>query len=361
MKDVMRKLGVLLVVATLSCGWVLAEPLQLSDVAGTIAVGDYRLAAHSVGGLLPNAPNYDWWYGCSPTSSGMMMGHYDRNGYAAQTYTNLVPGGVAELNSYGNPTAIANATIASSGHIADFWVGYGLSAPLNPDPLGSGRAIPGGFNSLADFMGTSQDAAGNTDGSTTFYYWQTTGGVPLPNPFTADDAVFNGVTLSSGMYGVGEYVQYAGYNYVNPTYDPINWNNPQPPDDELYNQYIDTVAAGGFSLAQYQAEIDAGRPVLVHIENHTMLGYGYTAGTNIINVYDTWADLDVGGPWSDGQNPGTLAWGGQYDGHGMWHYGVTVLTLTGGSQDDVIPEPLSVTLLAFGALGLLRRRRKMAA
>ena len=26
---------------------------------------------------LPNAPDYEWWYGCSPTSAGMMMGFYD--------------------------------------------------------------------------------------------------------------------------------------------------------------------------------------------------------------------------------------------------------------------------------------------
>ena len=326
MKDVMRKLGVLLVVATLTCGWVLAGPLDLGDVSGTIVVGDRVLVAHSVGGLLPNAPTYDWWYGCSPTSAGMMAGYYDINGYNSLLYGNLVPGGVAELNTFGNAAAIANQAIASSGansHVADFYVaGYGAS--------GDDLPVSHSFNCLADFMGTSQDAAGNVNGGTTFYYW--TNGAP----FTPADAVANAITVSSGMYGIGEYVQYAGYNY-----------------STLYNQYIDTLQlAQGFTLPQYQAEIDAGRPVMVHITNHSMFGYGYVAGTSDINVYDTWAPA--------GQNPGTLTWGTAYGTTSLDHYGVTVLAITGG-QDDQIPEPLSVTLLAFGALGLLRRRRKMAA
>lgn len=49
----------------------------------------------------------------------MMMGYYDINGYGGEGYDNLVPGGTAELSNYGNPSAIANDAIASSGHIND--------------------------------------------------------------------------------------------------------------------------------------------------------------------------------------------------------------------------------------------------
>ena len=105
------------------------------------------------GYTLPNAPDYAWWYGCSPTSAGMMMGYYDINGYKGSSYGNLVPGGTAELSTYGNPGALVNNIIASAGDIADFYKtppGYGGSGDDNPAPWHA-------FNSLADFMGTSQD------------------------------------------------------------------------------------------------------------------------------------------------------------------------------------------------------------
>jgi len=223
-------------------------------------------------------------------------------------------------------------------------------------------------------MGTSQDLdvpnGINTNGSTSFYYWQDGSGNPYPWRFTSDDVVAYLATVdTSGMYGVGEYVGYAGYGYVNPTNDPLNLTSPQPVgsrDDRLYNQFIDTWVnqgpygslGSGFSLADFRAEIDAGRPVLIQIENHTMLGYAYDPNNSNIFVYDTWDDTDGGGPYSDGQNPGWLTWGGSYQ--GMQHYGVTVLELTGGSQTEIIPEPASVVLAAFGFLLLAfatRRKR----
>jgi len=324
-----RRLVWLLVALCVVTAGVWAAPLP----SGTIDMGDgLELAFYRQGvNPLPGAPNYDWWYGCSPTSAGMLMGYYDNNGYAGLNYTNLVPGGAAETNSYGGgggldfdgdptPSLLCNRAIASAGHIADFYVGpFGASG----DDVAPPHHTP---NSLADFMGTSQDAAGNSNGSTTFWYWSNS-----PYRFTADDAVANGLTTRSGMYGVGEYVQYSGYDYVNPTYDPLNTSNPQPlrsRDDMLYNQYIDTVVTGGFSYQDYKNEIDAGRGVLVQIENHTMFGYGYVPGAApVISVYDTWNP--------NGQNPGTLTWGGSYG--GMQHYGVTVLELTDGDQGTV-PE-----------------------
>jgi len=281
--------------------WVVATVLP----DGTLALHGRGIAYHKCGADLPSTGNYDWWYGCSPTSAGMMMGYYDRNGLGG-----LVPGGVAEANSFGTPGAIVNDVIASSGHIADFWGA--------PDPLGSGRAIPNDFDCLADFMGTSQDSCGNSDGGTRFFYWDDGG------PFTESDAASLSGAYSpddSGMYGIGEYLEYAGYDA-----------------EELYNQYVDAMGKTyGFTLAQYQAEINAGRPVMIHVEGHSMCGYGYIDGTSTINVYDTWDP--------NGQNPGTLTWGGSYG--GREHYGVTVLT---------IPEPTGLALLVLGLWAWWRRR-----
>ena len=305
------------------------------------AMASVALESRVFGVQLPNSPNYDWWYGCSPTSAGMLMGYYDIHGYGALEYTNLIPGGVAQLNTFGNPSAIANDAIASSGHIADFWTGYGNSGD---DPLASGRTRPDDFDSLADFMGTSQDNLGvgpngsnitNSDGGTTFWYY--TNGAVTPYTDLAPWAD------TSGMYGVFEYVDYVGYGVSG-----------------LYNQYIDTLQLTfGFSFDDYQDEIDAGRPVLIHTENHTMLGYGYDAASSLVYLHDTWDDTDGGGPYSDGENPGYFTWGGTYG--GADHVAVTVLELSGGDQPYVIPEPASVIVWSLlGCVGMVvgYRRRK---
>jgi len=285
------------------------------------------------GVVLPNTCNYEWWYGCSPTAAGMLMGHYDRNGYAGLKYNNLVPG-VAENSTY--PSTVgswdynAQYAIASPGHVSDFYSGgNGASGDDVPQPWHD-------FDCLADFMGTSQDSVGNPNGSTLL--WNYTDGSPLH----AYEMPGYGLADYSGMYGIGEYVDYAGYSYNN-----------------LYNQYIDALGLTyGFSYADFMAEIDAGRPVMVHIENHSMYGYGYyldPTGAPMINVYDT---LGPNQGWpNNGTNPGVLAWGGAYGTTGMYHYGVTVLELTGG----VIPAPGAILLgsIGIGLVHWLRRRRML--
>ena len=279
------------------------------------------IVRHIQGAVLTNSPDYDWWYGCSPTSAGMMMGYYDRNGYNGLLYDNLVPGGVAELSNYGNPSAIANSAIASAGHIADFYVdGYGKSGDDVDPPHHS-------FNSLADFMGTSQDSVGNSNGSTTF--WNYSGGSRL----YAIDIYDAGASYwqSSGMYGLWEYEQYAGYGSGGLA------------AQNIFNQYIlgHNGNEQGFTWENYVDEIDAGRPVMIHVEGHSMFGYGYDDDTDEIILHDT---------WTEGEH--RMAWSGAYS--GLDHYGVTVFEPTGG----VVPVPAAVLLgmLGFGAAGLKLRK-----
>ncbi len=280
------------------------------------------------------APNYQWWYGCSPTSAGMMIGYYDINGYGGFQYPNLVPGGVAEMNSFANPGALVNGTIAGPQHVADFYPG-GNNA--------SGDDLPPphhAFNCLADFMGTSQDSVGNSNGWTLFHY--SVDG----SPYRAKDALADGNWASDGMYGIGEYVEYAGYTYANKGLA----------NEMLYTQSTDPYnnLQFRFTFADFMSEINAGRPVLVQLGEHTMLGYNYIdgggVGPNQILVYDTWVDDDAGGPHTDGQNPGIMNWNGIYG--GMQMVGVTVLELA------PIPEPATLTLAALGFAVLVWRRRR---
>jgi len=256
------------------------------------------------------------------------MGHYDITGYNGLDYSNLVPGGTAELSSFGGSTSpLANAAIASSGHTADFYTGYGNSGD---DPLASGRTIPDDFNCLADFMGTSQDSCGNVDGGTTFYHFID------GSKLYAEDAVGYGIDGNSGMYGILEYVEYAGYGI---------------PDYGIFNQYIDAQGLTyGFTFAEYMAEIDAGRPVMIHVVDHSMFGYGYDAATTEVILHDTWNGSEH-----------RMTWGGSYS--GLDHLGVTVMELTGGDF-VVIPEPASLavwSLLCMVGFSYSRRRKGRAA
>ncbi|MGB2820299.1 MAG: C39 family peptidase [Phycisphaerae bacterium] len=255
--------------------------------------------------------NYDWWYGCSPTSAGMLMGYYDRKlTWGGLTYYNLAPGGMAETNSYGggggldwnndpNPDLVCNKAIASSGHIADFW---GADAP---QPWHQ-------FDSLSDFMGTSMDHYGNGDGSTTWWY-RTDGQKTYPSNIITWGNVGN-----SGMYGMWDYADYRGYGSGNPN-----------TDTNFFNQRTDNMSVNGFTFAEYKAEIDAGRPVVVHVYGHSMLGYGYDDGIDRLYVYDTWKP--------NGQNPGYFTWGGTYDDREL--RGVTCAKMTGGKPLMVLRRP----------------------
>lgn len=229
------------------------------------------------------------------------MGYYDINGYNGLRYDNLVPGGKAELQTFNNPgwSALANNVIASQGHVHDFYSGgYGASGDDIKPPYNS-------FNSLADFMGTSQDSVSNSNGSTTFWFF--TNGAKL----FASDAKSSGVWKSDRMYGMSGYFNYAGYG----TGDPATNYFYTELTDNMGKQY-------GFTFADYMAEIDAGRVVIIHIEGHSMLGYGYDASNHLVYLHDTWS-LDQH----------SMTWGGSYDHLSLW--GVTVMEPTGGTPIPV--------------------------
>jgi len=180
-------------------------------------------------------------------------------------------------------------------------------------------------------MGTSQDNlssiyGGNTNGATTFFYY-------TDNSVLTDNDIFSygyNYYNMSGMYGIGEYLDYAGYDA-----------------QVLFNQYIagHNGKPAGFTYEQYKAEIDADRPVLIHVEGHSMIGYGYLDGTSTIKVFDTWAP--------NGQNPGTMSWAGIYP-HGasyLEHYAVTVM--------QPIPEPTTIILFSIGSLIFFTKKRRL--
>lgn len=94
---------------------------------------------------------------------------------------------------------------------------------------------------------------------------------------------------------------------------------------DCYNQVTDNVIFGGFSFDQFKAEIDAGRPVLLNLEGHSIVGVGYDDATNLVYLHDTW----------DYSNH-SMTWGTSYA--GMALYSVSIVNLTASALPITFPR-----------------------
>lgn len=257
----------------------------------------YELQRKSVALPQPNSiqgtntlavPAFDWSFGCSATSGAMIAGYYDRNG-SPNMYSGPTNGGVMPLDSSAWPdwtdsygatygqcplTASHNGLDGRTtrGSIDDYWVKYNSSVQ---DPYITNGWTQHTFgNAIGDYMRTSQSAYENTDGSTTFYTWTS-----LPDQLTCGDMEDYSITMD-GTYGRKLFYEAKGYTVT-----------------DCYNQSTDNIISGGFSYAQYKAEIDAGRPVMINLEGHTVVGIGYSDPSTIY-IHDTWDYATHSMPWS---------------------------------------------------------------
>ncbi|MFH1120978.1 MAG: GEVED domain-containing protein [Bacteroidota bacterium] len=254
--------------------------------------------------LLGSVPAFSWSFGCSPTAASMAAGFYDNNGYPG-VYSGPSNGGVMPMDnsSWGSTTINGetrdlcplSATMlnldgrTTRGHVDDYWTLYGNS---DPDPyIVNGWTQHTHDDCLADFMGTNQSAVGSSDGSTTFYYYAD--GSPIYD-YSASEPEGR-----DGCHGMRLFYESRGISVVQ-NYTQL-----------IYGNGGNTL---GFTFAQYMEEIDNGRPVLIQVAGHTMLGFGYEETGNIVYLHDTWDYLDH-----------SMVWGGEYAGMAQW--GVTVLQL----------------------------------
>ena len=260
---------------------------------------------HIAGALnsLTSVPGFNWSYGCSATSAAMLFGYYDLHGYS-NMYTGPTGGGVCPLtNAVWGPgiggsngecplsaTHLGKDSRAIRGTVDDYWIYVG---DFTPDPYmtnGWPEHTPG--ECTGDFMGTSQYKYGVPDGSTMFVFdgdgdplYDYTGGEPSDR---------------DGCHGTRLFAQSRSYAVLT-----------------NFSQLIRGVGSDpnkGFTFANFQSEIDAGRPVLIHVEGHTMLGYGYNTDGSIVYLHDTW-------DYSNHQ----MTWGGSYS--GLPQFGVSVIRL----------------------------------
>lgn len=241
-------------------------------------------------------PQAEYMYGCTPTSVGMLLGYYDTNGYNGTKLSNLISGTVA-LNSRGTDgdkydmdafDTVLGRAIASTGYVDRFY----NKTPEHELPYtykGSTTELnTSEWNCIADYLGTGQYWRGNSDTSTsttfstleqqhsrnysngTITYGSTTRTIPY--------------VATSMLWGLELYVESRGYSL----------------DRKKSGSFEVDVNGGSFTFEDYMAEIDAGRPVIISITNHAMVGYGYNASTREI-IFDDCYEADK-----------RMTWGGTY-------------------------------------------------
>lgn len=257
----------------------------------------------------------DAWYnhGCSPTSAGMMLGFYDLGGYEGLSYINLIGGGEAEESTYaegdsGDIDTRLNQAIASPEHINDFCPGDPLDANpsegLEGDDVANPRP-PSEYNCIADFAGTSQDQWGLGN-----YYTKTV-------PAGSLESIRNFANSPTLVTGIDDYVKWRGYDVdgmLSGTWGTDNLGDIYGPDYDY------------FSFTDFKREIRSGRPVIVNVTGHSMLGYGYDDSNEgeVIYVDDTWSND------GDQMIRGAMDWNGDY--MGMTLMSITTVHLTGGRE-----------------------------
>ena len=259
--------------------------------------------------VLPDVPAFDWSFGCSATSAAMIAGYYDRTGYP-NMYTGPTNGGVMPMDNSSWPdwydgTAWRNQCPLSAthdgldgrtikGHVDDYWVSY--NSP-GPDPWVGNWTEHTYGDCTGDYMKTNQWIDPGPIILTGGRVFIT---IPMAHHYTG--TIWRHMTYILRMAAMGlSFSTSPGGILVS----------------NMYNQYIYGYGGNtnGFTYAQYCAEIDAGHPVMIHVEGHTMVGLGYDNSiTNLMYIHDTWD-----------YNTYTMIWGGSYA--GMKHYGVTIVQL----------------------------------
>lgn len=281
---------------------------------------------------LDNVPSYDWSYGCSATSVAMQAGYFDNSGYP-DIYTGPANGGVQPMtnavwNAQASHTDTNECPVSASaqgvdgrgikGHSDDYWSSYLSSV----DPYYGNwtqHVISSGQPCTGDYMGTNQwYNYQNQDGSTTFYNY--TNGTALYDYTGCEPA------QKDGCHGMRQFYEACGITVI-----------------DNFSQYIYGYNGNtaGFTFAQFKTEIDNGNPVLIQVEGHTMLGFGYNDTGSLVYLRDTWDQ-------NTSQTAHSMTWGGIYS--TMQHYAVTVIHLQAPVQNLDPPGNITTSIDAQSLL-----------
>lgn len=257
-----------------------------------------------------DTPDYTWHAGCFGTASGNLMGYWDRHGFP-NFYTGPTGGGVAPLDSFGANEGITSMWASQAGwdgrpvdqfgHLDDYWDNFdrlnlfaGYESAATDPYITAGRAEHSP-DSICDFMGSSKNSWTNLDGECdgninafSFNFWDKQGARRIN--FTPPNNIPD---IQSGWRA---WTEWRG-NKAN-VFSQLADFNPEKP------------AGAGFTFEDLKAEIDAGYPVMLFLQNpnnysrsvpgmaranplvHGMLAYGYWElddGTRMVWYRTSWA------------------------------------------------------------------------
>lgn len=262
--------------------------------------------------MLTEMPDYAWYAGCFGTAAGNLMGYWDRHGLP-NFYTGPTAGGVAPLNDVGANHGIRSMWASRAGldgrpagqfgHVDDYWNFYQDEFNLSyesaaPDPYVTAGRPEHAPDCISDFIGASQNKWKNLNGECdgnidayAFTFFDQQGArrvnfIPPPQ---------DGVPVRDIPSGLRAWTQYRGY------------------DCEVFSQLTDfnpnTAAGQGFTFNDLKAEIDAGYPVMLILQNfneksrevpgmananpqvHGMVAYGYVitdSGLKYVRYKTSW-------------------------------------------------------------------------
>lgn len=270
---------------------------------------------------ISGVPAFNSSYGSSAIAGAMIAGYYDRTGYP-NMYTGPTNGGVMPLEnltdwgwgSYECPlSATKNGLDGRTirGHVDDYFVATNTNGP---DPYDGNWTEHTIGDCTGDYMKTSKWFPNssnepifaeniNKDGAAVFILSS------AGDPVTA--SYLEGTTYNQydAGYGLKLFFESRGYTVTN-----------------MYNQYINPYKTSGFTYEQYKAEIDADRPVMLHLSGHIVVGIGYNKTNNEITFHDSWDHSEH-----------TMTWGGTYNTL-FTHNAVTIVTL------EELPSSFSWTM-----------------
>jgi hypothetical protein len=285
-------------------------------------------------------PSYYWYYGCSPTSGGMIIGYWD----SKPGYQNLFDGD-ASLESAATQAMIAGQAHITAGAENGYTYGDWRNSPSYPNHENNPDCI-------ADFMHTANGATSPAN-------------------------------IASGLEAYAK------------------WNNPATDINESFqataSNFDDPYWGGTFTYSNLKTEIDSYRPVLLDVytyhvsgwHGHSIVCYGYQdamftlfpagGSSNIvvpgIAVDDTWTDgTTYMSEWlldTDGNNVPDSYYNSYIDPYGVEWWPYYTFSDTAGytftdywdwclgdavTLDITVPEPATVLLLTLGAIALIKKR-----
>lgn len=262
--------------------------------------------------MLTEMPDYTWYAGCFGTAAGNLMGYWDRHGFP-NFYTGPTSGGVAPLNSNGANEGIRamwaskagfdGRPIGQPGHIDDYWLFYrddliNSYESIDPDPYVTAGRPEHAPDCIGDFIGASQnkwtDLNGECNGNIDAFavtYWDASGArrvnyVPPPQ---------GNVPVRDIPSGLKDWTRYQGSDCQ--VFSQLTDFNPNVP------------TGSGFHFEDLKAEIDAGYPVMLFLQNfaelsrdlpgmrranpevHGMVAYGYyilDSGLKFVRYKTSW-------------------------------------------------------------------------